>query len=895
MNTKALAAVGAALALSALFVQASPLGTAFTYQGKLTDGGNPANGSYDLRFALFDAATDGTQIGSTLTNSPLGVTNGLFTITLDFGSGVFNGDVRWLEIGVRPGASTGGFTNLSPRTAITAVPYAILAGNASNLLGVLPVAQLSGAVGNSQLANSSIAVNAGTGLSGGGVVALGGSTTLSNSGVLTVTGNPDMVVANINGNVVLGTTGTDANTPAKLVRRDGSGNFSAGSVSLAGSLNLPTTTSSVGIINSGGNRLIHTFGSQNFFAGTIAGNFAVGGYGNVGVGYAALLRDTAGSANTANGYAALAANTTGQDNTASGAGALSVNATGQANTASGSQALYNHTNGSYNIALGYQAGYQLTTGSSNIYIANYGTASESGTIRIGTSGTQTNTYVAGIYGRSLANGVPVYVDSTGALGAASSLPVALQNGTNTFSGTNTFAGVVIVTNPANQLGGIFSGTLSGNVGSFNATNITATNIVAATYNGGYIYGSYLAGNGSGLTSLNANALSGTVPSGSLAGTYPLIVSFTNSGNSFYGHFTGSGDGLFNLIANNLSGRVPDLCLGGNYPNTVTFGNVGNSFNGSFYGGNVSGSGYGLYNLNADNLASGSVPDARLGANLARLDRGATFTGTVTTSADLVAARVQVGTNHVMLTPDFASIAGGDGNSIYAAATNAVIGGGHANAIGVIGPGCTMTTIAGGEHNTITNATAGMIPGGYGNIVGGSYSFAAGRFAQALHVGAFVWGDSLDQPIASTANNQFIARANGGVRFTTGSGGANQTVAWTPGSGSWTFSSDRELKENFRPVDGREVLNKIAQLPVSEWNFKGYAQRHIGPVAQDWHAFFPLNDNQTTLNEADLHGVTLAAIQGLNQKVEAKDAEIQQLKARLEKLERLLVVKNGGTE
>jgi hypothetical protein len=84
------------------------------------------------------------------------------------------------------------------------------------------------------------------------------------------------------------------------------------------------------------------------------------------------------------------------------------------------------------------------------------------------------------------------------------------------------------------------------------------------------------------------------------------------------------------------------------------------------------------------------------------------------------------------------------------------------------------------------------------------------------------------------------------------------------------------------------LNKVSRLPITEWNYRGYTQRHIGPTAQDFHEQFPLNDDDTTLNEADLHGVALAAIQGLNQKVEERSREqgdrSKELEARSRKLE-----------
>ena len=122
-----------AITLLALFAGnliAAPLGTAFTYQGRLNDGANPATGIYDLRFAICDSASGGSVWG-VLTNAATPVTNGLFTVTLDFGSGVFDGTARWLEIGVRTNGG-GAFTSLSSRQALTPTPYAIQAVNATS-------------------------------------------------------------------------------------------------------------------------------------------------------------------------------------------------------------------------------------------------------------------------------------------------------------------------------------------------------------------------------------------------------------------------------------------------------------------------------------------------------------------------------------------------------------------------------------------------------------------------------------------------------------------------------------------------------------------------------------------------------------------------------------------
>ncbi len=95
------------------------------YQGRLLDGGSPANDVYDFRFRLFDAQTGGHQIGGTVIRNNVRVRNGLFTVSLSFGSPAFTGDARWLQVEVRPGTSTGPYTVLSPRQPIYPVPYAL--------------------------------------------------------------------------------------------------------------------------------------------------------------------------------------------------------------------------------------------------------------------------------------------------------------------------------------------------------------------------------------------------------------------------------------------------------------------------------------------------------------------------------------------------------------------------------------------------------------------------------------------------------------------------------------------------------------------------------------------------------------------------------------------------
>ena len=122
-------AVGLCMLLAGMAVGDS----AFTYQGQLTDAGQPANGSYDLLFTLLD--DEDIAVGAPIPKENLIVVDGLFSVTLDFGAEAFSGEDRFLEIGVRPGDSGSSFTVLSPRQRLTATPYATTALNTVGIDG----------------------------------------------------------------------------------------------------------------------------------------------------------------------------------------------------------------------------------------------------------------------------------------------------------------------------------------------------------------------------------------------------------------------------------------------------------------------------------------------------------------------------------------------------------------------------------------------------------------------------------------------------------------------------------------------------------------------------------------------------------------------------------------
>src|SRR5437660_577369 len=160
-------------------------------------------------------------------------------------------------------------------------------------------------------------------------------------------------------------------------------------------------------------------GEESLFQDTTGSN-------NTAIGTAALGNNTTGDFNTASGFRALVNNTTATFNTGTGAFALQSNTTGNENTANGALALVANTTGNNNIAFGVDAGINLTTGDNNIDIGNRGVAAEANTVRIGTQGTQTKTFMAGIYGTAI-SGTPVKINSSGQLGVAPSSARFKQN------------------------------------------------------------------------------------------------------------------------------------------------------------------------------------------------------------------------------------------------------------------------------------------------------------------------------------------------------------------------------------------------------------------------------------------------------------------------------------
>lgn len=327
----------AGLMAGVAFAQAS----FFTYQGRLTDAGNPANGGYDMQFKLFDV--NGIQQGSPFSISSVQVTNGVFKVDLDFGSAVFDGSRRFLEIGVRPESSTDPHTVLSPRQLLTATPYSIrslVAGSADTATNAV---QLAG------LAASQYLLTTGN---GSGLTSLNASN-ISSGTLANTRGGTGLNVSGASGNVLRsnGTTWTSSPVQSSDLPDD----FNISGTGTASFFNATTH------YNIGGNRVLSNAGSSNIFAGASAG-----------------FNNTSGNANSFFGALAGFANQTGNRNSFFGVNA-GLNNTASDNSFFGRLAGFTNQTGSSNSFFGSDAGFSNTAGFNSFFGASAGQANSTGT------------------------------------------------------------------------------------------------------------------------------------------------------------------------------------------------------------------------------------------------------------------------------------------------------------------------------------------------------------------------------------------------------------------------------------------------------------------------------------------------------------------------------------
>jgi hypothetical protein len=408
----------ALLALSTLNPQLSTVlaqGTAFTYQGRLNDGGAPAHGTYDLRFKLYADAFGNIQAGGTLLTNGIPLTNGLFTVAIDFGAGIFNGSNYWLEVAVRTNGA-GPYAALVPLQAVNPVPYAIFATTASNLSGTISSANLSGTYsGPVTLDNGGNSFNGsftgnGAGVANVSAAALGGLgaanfwQTGGNAGTspgVNFAGTTDNqpLELRVNGQRAMRFEPTTNNLPNLIGGISNAAQAGATGATIGGGVNnLIGTNVTLSVIGGGGANTVrplaswatiaggyaNTVGSINDFIGggwtnTIAaGNYAVigGGVGNFigpdgfgGAGHQAVIGG--GAYNTNNEYYSFIGG--GERNFVQGLADHSVIAGGGNNVMAGSyvQSVYSVIGGGYFNAMKTNTSYAVIGGG---YANSLGTA-----------------------------------------------------------------------------------------------------------------------------------------------------------------------------------------------------------------------------------------------------------------------------------------------------------------------------------------------------------------------------------------------------------------------------------------------------------------------------------------------------------------------------------------
>jgi trimeric autotransporter adhesin len=829
--------------------------TLFTYQGRLATGGDAANGVYDFEFRLYASETNGTPVGSTISTNAVPVTNGLFAVLLDFGMTPFNGQSRWLEISVKNSLTDDLPVVLSPRQPITPTPYALHAFNAANLMSFVD-------------APLDIKVNGQRALrieptTGGAPNIIGGYP--GNAAAAGVTG------AFIGGGGM--NDGSEGNYPNRVA-----GDFGA-------------------VVGGWGN---HVGDEAGFIGGGENNRIALGAFTSAIVG-GHLNRIEAGAQESFIGG--------GRYNGIEGGSYFSVVSGGYQNTVLGDSPNATISGGYWNFLGGGSPAATISGGSSN----SIGSDSSFSTIAGGERNSigpeawnstigggeinriETQADTATIAGGGY-NVIGAFADSA-AIGGGLLNTNAAESGTIAGGERNLLEEFA----PHSVIGGGLLNSVFGATATIGGGGMNRIRESGATIAGGF---QNLVGEEATYAAIGGGFRNSIIDAerSTIAGGHENVVQ--NS------HYAAVGGGGANAIYAGATASV----IGGGYENIVEPGALYSTISG--------GSGNEIHQ-NADGgfIGGGAQSTVAAGATFATIGGGWVNRVEPGVRAGTVAGGEQ---NRVHTNGTFATVGGGGYN--VASGFGAVVAGGgglhfeDANEVrgntasgrwsavlgGADNVAAELFSVIGGGEGNRADGNYAVVPGGLDNRAAGLLSCAAGWGAQALHDGSWVWADNSPTlggpPLASTTNNQFTARAAGGVRFFTDKE-ATTGAELAPGSGSWSSLSDRNAKENFARANSRDVLDKLVALPLATWSYKAQdpSIRHIGPVAQDFHAAFGMGEDERRISSVDADGVALAAIQGLNQKVEqenralraeldAKEVEIQELKKGLAGLRELIALR-----
>ncbi|MEQ1605898.1 MAG: tail fiber domain-containing protein [Pyrinomonadaceae bacterium] len=378
--------------------------TEFTYQGQLQSASAPANGNYDFEFVLYDSPSGGVQSTPVLPRSNVGVANGIFSVTLDFGAGGFPGSPRYLEIRVRQSGG-GAFTTLAPRQVVGSSPYSLKtlsAINAESSTVALNAVTANNATNAQNAVNAQSAVTSQTAtnaLNLGGVAAnqfiQTNDTRLadarppipgSSSYVQNTTAQQGSTNFNISG---IGTAGSRLTSPSvhaqSEIRMGGSGGFVFITNRTGGSMSIGPAAGH------------ESTGSSNTFVGNAAGRDTTTGSNNSAFGIFSGARITTGSSNSFFGSATGDHNTTGFQNSFFGASTGGGNTTASRNSFFGFSAGGGSSDGSDNSFFGTFSGQNISTGSDNTFVG-----AESG--QVNTAGSF-NTFIGKNAGKTNSTGV----------------------------------------------------------------------------------------------------------------------------------------------------------------------------------------------------------------------------------------------------------------------------------------------------------------------------------------------------------------------------------------------------------------------------------------------------------------------------------------------------------
>jgi hypothetical protein len=498
--------------------QLAPNGTGFTYQGKLIDGGVPANGTYDLQFKLFDALSSGSQVGGIVPVLGVTVTNGLFTVQLDFGN-VFNGTALYLEIGVRLGGSSGAYTTLAPRQPLSPTPYALYTTQSGNT-GMLNNQPATYYLNASNINSGTLGINyfnAYAALVAEGYLNNAANNLALNNGTLQATLNADLL--------------------------DG---LHAASFALASHTHWGQTWtgSGTGLTLSGGTIGLSGSGSTYGVSGTSTNSNGVYGTSTNGNGVSGSSTSSAGVYGSGGGYGVAGSSTTGTGVYGSGG------AYGVSGTSTNNPGIYGSSTNGYGVFGSSTNGYGVAGSSTSSY-GVYGSGSSTGVYGYSPSGTGKGVYGygnTGVYGSGSGTGsTGVYGsgDSYGVWGLSSTTSgmgvYGYSSGTNGtgVSGSGTATGVTGSSTNGNGVTGSstngygVSGSSTNNTGVYGTGNAYGVyGIGQTTYSAG-VYGS----GGTGVDGVGSGTGStGVYGSGNSFGVYGTAA--TSSGYGVYGNAYG---------------------------------------------------------------------------------------------------------------------------------------------------------------------------------------------------------------------------------------------------------------------------------------------------------------------------------------------------------------------